>query len=126
MGPKRGVTTRSAARAWSFDGQPVNSVLVPGAQAAGRKVQIIEGLASAGRLHSFAGGFLEEGGVQCGILYAGDADERKVASGSQAAPDRGRNQAISGGQPMSLHRLCRDRAVMKAAIRRPLGDARST
>ncbi|HKF44701.1 MAG TPA: (2Fe-2S)-binding protein [Thermoanaerobaculia bacterium] len=51
-----------------LDGEPVNSCLVPFAQARGAKVKTIEGL--KGR-HALQETFVTEGGAQCGICTPG-------------------------------------------------------
>jgi carbon-monoxide dehydrogenase small subunit len=62
-----------------LDGQPVNSCLLPFAQARGASVQTIEGI-TAGRerdgdalhrLHPLQEAFVTEGGAQCGICTPG-------------------------------------------------------
>ncbi len=54
-----------------LDGQPVNSCLVLAAQAEGRKVTTIEGLASGGKLHPLQESFVEKGAIQCGFCTPG-------------------------------------------------------
>jgi aerobic-type carbon monoxide dehydrogenase small subunit (CoxS/CutS family) len=51
-----------------IDGVPVNSCLVPLAQAAGARVTTIEGL---GGRHPLQHAFVEHGGAQCGICTPG-------------------------------------------------------
>ena len=51
-----------------IDGAPVNSCLVPLAQAAGTRVTTIEGL---GGRHPLQSAFVEHGGAQCGICTPG-------------------------------------------------------
>ena len=50
-----------------LDGTPVNSCLVPAAQAAGARITTIEGL----RDHPLQHAFVEHGGAQCGICTPG-------------------------------------------------------
>jgi len=50
-----------------MDGKPVNSCLVLAADAIGRHVTTIEGLAQDGRLHPLQQGFIEKAAVQCGF-----------------------------------------------------------
>jgi carbon-monoxide dehydrogenase small subunit len=54
-----------------LDGEAVMSCLVPVAQAEGRDVATVEGLAEDGRLSSLQQAFLEHGGAQCGICTPG-------------------------------------------------------
>jgi aerobic-type carbon monoxide dehydrogenase small subunit (CoxS/CutS family) len=51
-----------------IDGMPVNSCLVPAAQAEGTRVTTIEGLGGRHRLQQ---AFVEHGGAQCGICTPG-------------------------------------------------------
>jgi len=51
-----------------LDGEPVNSCLVPFAQAGGARVKTIEGLKGA---HPLQEAFVSEGGAQCGICTPG-------------------------------------------------------
>ena len=54
-----------------MDGQPVASCMVFAADAAGRDITTIEGLAPPGRLHPLQAAFLEHGAVQCGFCTPG-------------------------------------------------------
>jgi len=54
-----------------LDGEPVNSCLVPAAQAAGAKVVTVEGLAQGPALSLLQRAFVERGGTQCGICTPG-------------------------------------------------------
>jgi carbon-monoxide dehydrogenase small subunit len=49
-----------------LDGEPVSSCLVLAADADGRVVETIEGLASDGALHPLQAAFVEHGAIQCG------------------------------------------------------------
>lgn len=50
-----------------LDGKPVNSCLILAADARGRKVTTIEGLARGTELHPLQQSFIDEGAVQCGF-----------------------------------------------------------
>ncbi len=54
-----------------IDGEPVNSCLVPVAQAEGFRVETVESLGTRSRLSTLQNAFLEEGGAQCGICTPG-------------------------------------------------------
>jgi len=54
-----------------FDGELVNSCLVPALQANGARLCTIEGVSTEGRLHPIQQCFLEKGGAQCGICTPG-------------------------------------------------------
>jgi aerobic carbon-monoxide dehydrogenase small subunit len=54
-----------------LDGRPVNSCLVLAAQAEGRDVLTIEGLADGPRLHPIQQAFVDAGAAQCGFCTPG-------------------------------------------------------
>ncbi len=54
-----------------IDGRTVCSCLVPAAQAEGKRVVTVEGLARGNRLSALQQAFLESGGAQCGICTPG-------------------------------------------------------
>jgi carbon-monoxide dehydrogenase small subunit len=53
------------------DGAPVNSCLVLAAEAVGRSVLTIEGVAEGNRLHPLQQAFVEKGAIQCGFCTPG-------------------------------------------------------
>jgi carbon-monoxide dehydrogenase small subunit len=53
------------------DGRLVCSCLILGAEAEGRRIETIEGMASEGRLHPLQEKFLEHAALQCGICTPG-------------------------------------------------------
>ncbi|MFK7945210.1 MAG: (2Fe-2S)-binding protein [Paracoccaceae bacterium] len=55
----------------NMDGRVVCSCLVLGAEAAGRKVSTIEGMATGEKLHPLQAKFLEHAALQCGICTPG-------------------------------------------------------
>ena len=74
-----------------LDGDVVNACLVLGAEAEGRRITTIEGVAQNGQLHPLQQAFLEEAALQCGICTPGfivaakalldrepDADEQRI------------------------------------------------
>ena len=54
-----------------FNGKPVNSCVVLGADAAGAKIITVEGLAEDDRLHPVQQAFIDTGAVQCGYCTPG-------------------------------------------------------
>ncbi|MGH9390448.1 MAG: (2Fe-2S)-binding protein, partial [Vicinamibacteria bacterium] len=54
-----------------LDGEPVNSCLIPVAQAEGARVETVEGLGTSSRLSPLQQSFLDRGGAQCGICTPG-------------------------------------------------------
>ena len=66
-GVKRGCETgECGACAVLLDGEPINSCLMFAAQADGRKLLTIEGVADGEKLHPVQEAFLDHGAVQCG------------------------------------------------------------
>ncbi|MBI2821761.1 MAG: (2Fe-2S)-binding protein [Acidobacteria bacterium] len=70
-----------------LDGRPVTACLVPVAQAAGRSVLTIEGLALDGELDSLQRAFVGENAVQCGFCIPGMILTAKALLGEK--PDAG-------------------------------------
>jgi aerobic carbon-monoxide dehydrogenase small subunit len=64
-------TTLCGACTIHLDGKPVKSCTVLAAQADGRNVKTIEGLADGDKLHPMQEGFWEEHGLQCGYCTPG-------------------------------------------------------
>ena len=54
-----------------LDGEPVNSCLVLAAQASGRAITTIEGVADGNQLHPVQDALVEHGAVQCGFCTPG-------------------------------------------------------
>src|SRR5688572_15228144 len=54
-----------------LDGRPVTSCLVRAGQAAGRRVETIEGISANGKLHPLQEAFVFQNAVQCGFCIPG-------------------------------------------------------
>ena len=80
-----------------LDGEPVNSCLVPVAQAEGSRVETVEALGAGSRLSPLQQSFLDQGGAQCGICTPGMlmTAVAHVRSGGSADPDSVRT-ALAG------------------------------
>ncbi|MEM5278710.1 (2Fe-2S)-binding protein [Cupriavidus taiwanensis] len=71
-GTKRGCETGiCGACSVLVDGEVVKSCLMLAAQARGRHVMTVEGLAADGQLHPLQQSFMEHGGLQCGYCTPG-------------------------------------------------------
>ena len=72
FGVKRGCETgECGACAVLVDGRVINSCLMFAAQAEGREIVTIEGIAQDGRLDPLQEAFLDQGAVQCGFCTGG-------------------------------------------------------
>ena len=84
-----------------LDGAPVNSCLIPVAQAQGHQIQTIEGLADGEVLHAVQRTLVERGGTQCGICTPGVALSAVAALEREPGADRARLRELMAGN------LCR-------------------
>ncbi len=72
FGVKRGCEKgECGACAILLDGKPINSCLMFAAQAEGRQILTIEGVADGGKLDPLQEAFLDHGAVQCGFCTGG-------------------------------------------------------
>ena len=79
------------------DGEPVNACLMLAAQARGREVLTIEGLASRGELHPLQKAFEELGSLQCGFCGPGVILSAKALLQANPKPTRDEiRDAIAG------------------------------
>ena len=79
------------------DGQPVNSCSYLAAQAQGRSITTVEGLAVGEDMHELQQAILEAGGVQCGFCTPGMLMSASALLAANRAPTRDEIQiAISG------------------------------
>ncbi len=102
-----------------LDGRPANSCSVLAVQAAGRRIETVEGLATNGTLHPLQDAFLAEGGVQCGFCTPGMLMSAKALLDSNPNPSEAEIRRYLSGN------LCRCtgysgivRAVQRAAAAR--------
>jgi hypothetical protein len=97
------------------DGRLVCSCLVLAAEAEGRRIETIEGMAEGGAA-SAAAEVPRARRPAVRLLHAGPAGGGQGAAGRQSRPDRERGALLAGGQPLPLHRLRQgDPRVMDAA-----------
>ena len=99
------------------DGRLVTSCLLLAAQADGRDVMTIEGLAKNGRLHPVQQSFIDTGGVQCGFCTPG------MIMASKALLDRNPSPTLEEVREGLAGNLCRCtgyakiyEAVMQASL----------
>jgi carbon-monoxide dehydrogenase small subunit len=101
-----------------LNGAPVNACLVLAEQAAGAKIETIEGVADGNRLHPIQDAFVEKGAIQCGFCTPGMILTAKAFLEAHPEPTEAEvRRAISGN-------LCRCtgyekivEAVLEAATR---------
>jgi len=80
-----------------LDGQAVNSCLVLAAEADGKKITTIEGLADGDKLHPVQQAFVDHGGLQCGFCTPGMIMSAKALLDKNPTPTEEEiKQAISG------------------------------
>jgi carbon-monoxide dehydrogenase small subunit len=97
-----------------MNGEPVNACLVLAVQAAGSRIETIEGLARDGQLHPIQQAFVDVGAVQCGFCTPGAVMSAKALLDRDPQPsDEAIREALSGN-------LCRCTGYTKmiAAVRR--------
>jgi len=80
-----------------LDGKPVNSCLVLAADAHGREVTTIEGLAEDGRLHPVQQSFIDNGAVQCGFCTPAMILTAKALLENKPDPGEGEIKQALGG-----------------------------
>lgn len=97
-GTKEGCGTGSCgACTVLMDGRAVNACLVFCAEAEGKEIITIEGLAQAGRLHPLQQAFMDEGAVQCGFCTPGVILTAKAFLDQNPRPTEARiREAIAG------------------------------
>jgi carbon-monoxide dehydrogenase small subunit len=100
----------------NLDGRIVDSCLVLGAEANGKEINTVEGMATPEGLHPLQQAFLEEAALQCGICPPGCLVAAKGLLDNEPSPSEGRIRHWLAGN------LCRCtgydkivRAVQKAA-----------
>ena len=80
-----------------IDGRQVCSCIMPVAQAEGREVTTVEGLADSGRLNGLQRAFLKHGAAQCGICTPGMLMAATDLLSRNANPDEAAVQDALGG-----------------------------
>lgn len=90
-----------------LDGKPVRSCLILAAEAEGKDIMTIEGLAQGDRLHPIQEAFVNYGAVQCGFCTPGMILSAKALLDSNPSPSETEvRRAISGN-------LCRCTGYVK-------------
>ena len=92
-----------------LDGRLVASCLVLAAEAQGRAVTTIEGVAASDALHPVQQKFLEHAALQCGVCTPGFIVAAKALLDRNPAPSETAGQVLARREPVPLHRLRQDR-----------------
>ena len=71
-----------------IDGTPVNSCLIPLAQAQGAKITTVEGIADDDRMDPIQTAFVEHGAAQCGICTTGFIVTARALLDDNPSPSR--------------------------------------
>ena len=71
-----------------IDGTPVNSCLIPLAQAQGAKITTVEGIADDDRMDPIQTAFIEHGAAQCGICTPGFIVTARALLDASPSPSR--------------------------------------
>jgi isoquinoline 1-oxidoreductase alpha subunit len=100
-----------------LDGEPARSCLVPAADAAGRSVRTVEGLAGPGGLHPVQRAWLEERVAQCGYCQSGQI--MAAVALLERSPDPS-DAEIAAAMEGNLCR-CGTQARIRRAVRRAAG-----
>lgn len=121
IGAKEGCGTGDCgACSVMLDGQLVCSCLVLGAEAEGREIETVEGMADGDRLHPLQKRFLEYAALQCGICTPGFLVAAKALLDSNSSPSESEIRYALAGN------LCRCTGYDKIvrAVRAAAGDVR--
>ena len=121
IGAKEGCGTGDCgACSVMLDGQLVCSCLVLGAEAEGREIETVEGMADGDRLHPLQKRFLEHAALQCGVCTPGFLVAAKALLDSNSSPSESDIRYALAGN------LCRCTGYDKIvrAVRAAAGDVR--
>ena len=120
FGVKRGCEKgECGACAVLVDGKPINSCLMFAAQAEGRHVLTIEGVADGGKLDPLQEAFLDHGAVQCGFCTSGMVISAKALLDRRPDPSEEEvREALSGHLCRCTGYLKPVEAVLAAASKR--------
>ena len=121
IGAKEGCGTGDCgACSVMLDGELVCSCLVLGAEAEGREVETVEGMADGDRLHPLQKRFLEHAALQCGICTPGFLVAAKALLDRNSSPSESEIRYALAGN------LCRCTGYDKIvrAVRAAAGDVR--
>ena len=121
IGAKEGCGTGDCgACSVTLDGQLVCSCLVLGAEAEGREIETVEGMADGDRLHPLQMRFLEHAALQCGVCTPGFLVAAKVLLDRNSSPSESEIRYALAG---NLSR-CTGYDKIVRAVRAAAGDVR--
>jgi aerobic-type carbon monoxide dehydrogenase small subunit (CoxS/CutS family) len=103
------------------DGRTVDSCLVLAAEAVGREVKTVEGLASDGRLSPLQQAFLDTGAAQCGFCIPGQLMSAEALLTTTPHPSRG---DVEEGLAGNLCRCAGYEQIIEAVFRAAEAGAR--
>lgn len=107
------------------DGKPINSCLMFAAQAEGRQIRTIEGVAENGKLDPLQEAFLDHGAVQCGFCTGGMVMSAKALLERNPDPSEEEvREALAGHLCRCTGYLKPVEAVLAAASRKKNGARR--
>ena len=93
-----------------LDDRLVCSCLMLAAEAEGRELDTIEGMAKGENLHPLQQKFLEMAALQCGICTSGMLVASDALLQEESEAERGRGSVLARRQSLPVHRLRQDRA----------------
>jgi aerobic-type carbon monoxide dehydrogenase small subunit (CoxS/CutS family) len=107
-----------------IDGQPTRSCITPVGAAKGKKIQTIEGLARADKLHPIQEAFLKEDALQCGYCTSGMIVSALALLTREPEPSREEIVRFMGGNICRCGTYTRIAAAIQEAAKVMKGGAK--